>query len=86
MDTRWLVALVGLAISIAISVLAWALFGTLLLFLFIPFIPLFALKWPRQTSTARKRCPRCGFETTQPSFKFCPRDATRLEDVDNTTW
>ena len=73
---RWLTALLGLAASAAISVLAWAYFDTFLLFLLIPFVPfLFGRRSGRET----KRCPECGFETDRSGFEHCPRDGTRLE-------
>lgn len=76
MDTRWFTASVGILASIAISVLAWQYFDTFLLFLLIPFVPfLFGGR-----SSSRKRCPRCGFETTSEAFEYCPRDGTRLNE------
>lgn len=73
MDARWLTALVGLLASLAISVLAWAYFDTFLFFLLIPFVPfLFRSRPPT------KHCPRCGFETRDGGFEYCPRDGARL--------
>ncbi|MDL5362932.1 hypothetical protein [Halalkalicoccus sp. NIPERK01] len=73
MDSRWLTALGGLLASLAISVLAWVYFDTLLVFLLIPFVPFLFRRSP-----PTKRCPRCGFETTSEGFEYCPRDGTRL--------
>jgi len=42
------------------------------LFLFIPLIPF--LSRPRE----EKRCPLCGFGTTDPHISFCPFDGTAL--------
>lgn len=75
MDARWLTALVGLLASLAISVLAWQYFDTVLFFLLIPFVPFLF----RGRSSPTKRCPRCGFETTSEGFEYCPRDGSRLE-------
>lgn len=42
------------------------------LFLFIPLLPF--LSRPREV----KRCPACGFETTDPHIMFCPYDGAAL--------
>jgi hypothetical protein len=76
MDSRWLTALVGLVASLAISVYAWIYFDTFLFFLLIPFVPLL---FTRRSRPETKRCPRCGFETAETEFEYCPRDGARLE-------
>lgn len=38
--SRTVTALVGLIVSLAISVAAWMVFDSLILFLFVPFVPL----------------------------------------------
>lgn len=73
---RWLTALLGIAASVAISVLAWVYFDTFLLFLLIPFVPFL---FGRRSHPETKRCPACGFETERGEFEYCPRDGTRLE-------
>lgn len=79
MDTRVLIAVGGLAVGLAISVAAWVLWETLLLFVLLPFIPLFALRGTRSTTDETHVCPACGFQTTNPEFDYCPRDGHRLE-------
>lgn len=76
-DSRWLVAVLGLVASLAISVLAWVYFDTLLVFLLIPFVPLVLGR--SRPSRPEKRCPRCGFRTRDPDHEYCPRDGARLE-------
>lgn len=75
-DGRWLTALVGIVASLVISVLAWQYFNTFLFFLLVPFVPLF---FGRRSRPEMKRCPRCGFETAEEGFEYCPRDGMRLE-------
>lgn len=75
-DARWLTALLGIALSVAISVLAWAYFDTFLLFLLVPFVPFL---FGRRSRPETKRCPECGFETDRTEFDHCPRDGTRLQ-------
>lgn len=81
MDPRYAVVIVGLLASVLVSLLAWVVFDTLLLFLLIPFVPL--VWWRMSPSEARpvRRCPRCGFSTTTPGYDYCPRDGTRLEST-----
>lgn len=84
-DSRYASATIGLLASIAISVLAWILYDTILLFLLIPFVPW--LFWRRSSgspSHRHKRCPRCGFTTADPDFDYCPRDGERLGRPDGT--
>lgn len=80
--SRTLTALVGLAVSLAISVAAWIYLDTLALFLFVPFVPILFRSGSRRSSAPappQKRCPRCGFRTRHPDYDHCPRDGTRLE-------
>lgn len=80
MDSRYVTALVGLLLSVVVSVAAWVLFDTLLLFLLIPFIPW--LVWRRSGGVSTppvRHCSTCGFSTRQPDFAYCPRDGSRLE-------
>jgi hypothetical protein len=81
LSSRLLTGLVGLALSLAVSVAAWVHFDTLLLFLFLSLVP-FLFRGRGADSTDRpetRRCPVCGFETRDPSFGYCPRDGTELE-------
>jgi hypothetical protein len=81
LSSRALTGLVGLALSLAVSVAAWLYFDTLLLFLFLPLVP-FLFRGRGDGSTDRpetRHCPVCGFESLDPSFGYCPRDGTELE-------
>ncbi|WIV67407.1 hypothetical protein [Natrialbaceae archaeon AArc-T1-2] len=80
--SRALTAVVGLVVGLAVSVAVWLYFETLLLFLFVPFVPfLFASR--RRDRRPTRHCPRCGFQTTDPEHEYCPRDGTRLRDRDH---
>lgn len=76
-SSRAATALVGLAVSLGVSVAGWVYFDTLLLFLVVPVVPILFRR--RGERPPAKRCPRCGFETREPSFTHCPRDGARLE-------
>ncbi|QLG62155.1 hypothetical protein [Halorarum salinum] len=78
-SSRALTALVGIGLSIAVSVAAWVYFDTLLVFLLIPFVP-FLLRGRGDDSarTAPRACPECGFRTRDPEVRYCPRDGTEL--------
>lgn len=77
--SRTATALAGLAASLLVSVAAWVLFDSLLLFLFVPFVP-FLLRRGRESEAPQAReCPQCGFRTRDPEFAYCPRDGTPLE-------
>jgi len=73
--SRTATALVGLAVSLAVSVAAWVLFDALFVFLLVPFVPLLL----RGERPPLRRCPACGFETRAADVQFCPRDGTELE-------
>lgn len=69
-------AAAGLLGSLFVSVAAYVYFDTLLLFLFVPFVPFLFRR-----STERpplKRCPSCGFSTRSPDYEYCPRDGSEL--------
>ncbi|WP_129114691.1 hypothetical protein [Halegenticoccus tardaugens] len=74
--SRLATALVGVALSLLVSYLAWAYFDTLALFLFVPFVPF--LFRSRASPRPVKRCPACGYSTSNPEFTHCPRDGTEL--------
>lgn len=79
--SRTATALVGIVASLLLSAAAWYYFETLLLFLFVPFVP-FLLRRGRASGPADetvRECPACGFRTTDTSFAYCPRDGSRLE-------
>ncbi|WP_255149221.1 zinc ribbon domain-containing protein [Halorarius halobius] len=72
---RWAVASAGLLASLAVSVALYLLTDSVLVFLFVPFVPLL---WDRGDESVR-RCPACGFEPTDESVNYCPRDGTELD-------
>lgn len=81
MDSRTLTAAVGLALGVAVSVVAYVQYDTLLVFLFLPFVPfLFRKGGEDEAEPAVKECPVCAFRTTNPEFTHCPRDGHRLEE------
>lgn len=80
-SSRTITALIGLALSLAVSVVAWIYFDTLLVFLLIPFVP-FLFRGRGDADQARVRvCPECGFRTRDPEVRYCPRDGTELRDT-----
>lgn len=81
--SRTLTALAGLALSIAVSLAAYVYFDTLLLFLFVPFVPILLRGGlERESAPPLQRCPRCDFTTRDPGFDYCPRDGSRLRETD----
>ncbi len=80
--SRTLTALLGVAVSLAISVVLYVYTGWLLFFLFVPFVPfLFRAGGSGAAPVERppaKACPRCGFRTRDPEYEHCPRDGSRL--------
>ena len=69
------------AASVAVSALLYAYTGSVLFFLFLPFVPLF-FRNRTDAAEANERstfeCTRCGFATRNPEFEYCPRDGSRL--------
>ncbi len=79
--SRTLTAAVGIVASLAISVALYLATGSLLFFLFVPFVPFLFRGIGRSAPTeVVRRCPRCSFRTTDPEHEYCPRDGSRLED------
>ena len=73
-------AAAGLAGSLLVSGVAHLFFETLLVFLFVPFIP-WLLRSSRVRS-AERTCPACSFRTTDPEAAYCPRDGTELDEAE----
>ena len=73
----------GLAAGLVVSVGAWVYFETLLLFLFLPFVPfLFAGRGGDRDRRRVRSCPECDFRTEDREYEYCPRDGTRLRDLE----
>jgi hypothetical protein len=80
-DSRTLTAATGLAIGVLVSVVAYVQYDTLLVLLFLPFVPiLFGRGTEDETEPTVKECPVCSFRTTNPEFTHCPQDGHRLEE------
>lgn len=79
MDSRLLTATAGLLASLAVSALLYWQFDTLVVFLFVPFVPFLFLRGDRDRPPPR-RCPECGFSTVDDSVRYCPRDGAELEE------
>jgi hypothetical protein len=77
-SARTATAVVGLLASLALSAALWWYFETLLVFLFLPFVPFLFRSSETNQPTARE-CPVCGFQTRNDDFDYCPRDGHRLE-------
>lgn len=79
-STRTLTAAVGVVASLAISAAAWYYFNSLVLFLFVPFVPFLFRRTRNKTAPEERVCPVCDFRTRNPEYGHCPRDGTRLEE------
>lgn len=79
--SRLATALAGLLASLVVSAAVWYYYGTFLLFLFVPFVPLLLRGRDGNSRPPEvvRTCPSCGFETRDPRYEFCPVDGTRLE-------
>lgn len=80
--SRTLTALVGIAGSLTLSALLYAYTGSVLFFLFVPFLPLLFVRRgdpePSEDADPVRECSRCDFVTRNPEFEYCPRDGSRL--------
>lgn len=88
--SRTMTALVGVIVSIALSALLYVYTGSLLFFLFVPFVPfLFINRSESETEPRRppwRQCTRCDFRTRNPEFEYCPRDGSRLYERNDAEW
>ncbi len=86
-DSRLLTAAAGLAVSVAVSVLLWLYFETLLVFLFLPFIPFLfrGVSEREQPAQSVRECPQCDFRTPNDEYDYCPRDGRRLQESREST-
>ena len=87
-SSRTTTALVGIFLSLALSVAFWYYFDSLLFFLFVPFVPFLFRglggdvtgdRGEDRTGPEVAECPTCGYRTADPEHDYCPRDGTRLE-------
>jgi hypothetical protein len=80
--SRTLTALVGVVVSLLVSVVLWWQFDTLAFLLFVPFVPFLLRRGGRDAADepAVRTCPACGFRTTDDDYDYCPRDGTRLTE------
>jgi hypothetical protein len=75
---------VGLAVSLLVSVAAWVYLDSLVLFLFLPIVPVVARRlWGTDDGDDRvpRQCPPCDVQTTDPAVAYCPRDGTTLGEA-----
>ncbi|MFB6106834.1 MAG: hypothetical protein ABEJ70_07665 [Halobacteriaceae archaeon] len=79
MRTRLVTALLGTALSLAISAALWHWFGVPFAVLFVPFVPIFFWRSGGEDRPPVRECPACGFRTRDPAVQYCPRDGTALE-------
>lgn len=77
--SRTVTAVVGLAVSLLVTVALWWYFDSLFVFLFLPFVPFLFRGLGDDEPTIVQECPHCGFQATVESYDYCPRDGTRLE-------
>jgi hypothetical protein len=77
--SRTVTAVVGLVVSLAVTAALWLYFETLLVFLFLPFVPILFRGLGNSGPTVVQECPHCGFQATSEAYDYCPRDGSRLE-------
>jgi hypothetical protein len=81
--SRTLTAAVGLLVSLLVTAALWWYFETLLVFLFLPFVPLLFRGIGDDGGPAIvQECPHCGFQATSEAYDYCPRDGSRLESTE----
>lgn len=81
-DSRLLTAAAGLVASLAVSVLLWVYFDTVLFLLFVPFVPFLfrGFSDDKRRQQRPRECPQCGFQTLDGEYDYCPRDGRRLTE------
>lgn len=72
---RWGLLAASLAASVGVTALLWWLTGSLWAFVLVaPFLFAFPLSAGKGAPPPpARRCPQCGFATTDPDVRFCPR-------------
>lgn len=79
--SRTVTAIAGIVLSLLVSFLVYHYTNSLLLFLFVPFVPFLFRRGSTESREQPpvKECPRCDFHTTGREYEYCPRDGSRLE-------
>jgi hypothetical protein len=77
-SARTATAAAGLVASLGGSLALWWYFETLLVFLFLPFVP-FLFRGRKREDPPVRECPVCGFQTRNEAYDYCPRDGHQLE-------
>ena len=80
--SRTLTAAAGVLVSLLVTGVLWWYFDTLLVFLFLPFVPILFRGLGDDEPTVVQECPHCGFQATSEAYDYCPRDGSRLETAD----
>jgi hypothetical protein len=81
-SARTATAVTGLLASLVITVALWWYFETMLVFLFLPFVP-FLLRGRGREQPPVRECPVCEFQTRNEEYDYCPRDGHRLDYSNN---
>ena len=78
--SRTLTPLAGLAAGPGLSAALYLYTGSVLFFLFVPFVPVLpgAGGSADRTAPPQTACARCSFRARNPAFEYCPRDGSRL--------
>ena len=83
MRSRPVTAALGLLASLLVSAVGYVYFDTLLLLLFVPFVPFLFRGLGDDGSAVTeppvRECPRCGYRTGDHDHDYCPRDGARLD-------
>ncbi len=85
MGSRLATALVGLVVSLGISIGLYWLTDSLLVFIFLPFVPFLFSRGTADGAAQEPttyECPACHFRTQDQEFDYCPRDGTRLRQAE----
>ena len=75
-SSRTATAALGIVLSLAVSLLLWWQFNTILIFLFVPLVPIL---FRTGTEPPVKECPVCDFRTRNEAYDYCPRDGHKLD-------
>jgi hypothetical protein len=79
MRSRTATAVVGLLVSLAVSVGVYYATGSLLVFLVVPFVPFLFRRGRDGSGSPAGECPVCGFHSRSEEYEYCPRDGRRLK-------